>query len=258
MCEARQYPTEACDVRYAYSTMFPFPASPNIAKRWLSRADSRAVDRSGSGSAIPSRVPWVWKKVAHVHSWAQSVGSGSELGLHPGVAGCGYRKLLCAHCQRVRIEELELFHPYFRVTQRLAQYIHELCKVMTVQEVAQHFGLDWKTVKDIDKLFWNGTTANRTSKGFADPGHRRDLDPQGAPIPDGGPGLPDWPGGLDRKKSQSQNLEPFFNQMTPNQRRSLEAIVMDMWDPYIKAVQKKVPHVKIVFDLFHVVARSTG
>ncbi len=30
---------------------------------------------------------------------------------------------------------------------------------------------------------------------------------------------------------------------------------MDMWDPYIMAVMKKVPHVKIVFDLFHVVSQ---
>ena len=28
---------------------------------------------------------------------------------------------------------------------------------------------------------------------------------------------------------------------------------MDMWDPYIKAVREEVPHVKIVFDCFHVV-----
>jgi transposase len=28
-----------------------------------------------------------------------------------------------------------------------------------------------------------------------------------------------------------------------------------MWDPYIKAVRKKVPHPKIVFDLFHVVSQ---
>ena len=35
----------------------------------------------------------------------------------------------------------------------------------------------------------------------------------------------------------------------------MEAVVMDMWDPYIAAVRMKVPHVKIVFDLFHVVAQ---
>lgn len=29
---------------------------------------------------------------------------------------------------------------------------------------------------------------------------------------------------------------------------------MDMWDPYIQAVKNHVPHVKIIFDLFHVVS----
>jgi len=43
--------------------------------------------------------------------------------------------------------------------------------------------------------------------------------------------------------------------MPKKKRKTLEAIVMDMWDLYILAVVKKVPHVKIVFDLFHVVSR---
>ncbi len=38
------------------------------------------------------------------------------------------------------------------------------------------------------------------------------------------------------------------------QKKSLEAVVMDMWDPYIHAVKKHASHVKIVFDLFHVVS----
>jgi transposase len=64
-----------------------------------------------------------------------------------------YRKLLCAHCQRISIEELEVFHPFLRVTRRLAADIYKLCKVMTVTDVARHFQLDWKTVKDIDKHY---------------------------------------------------------------------------------------------------------
>lgn len=47
----------------------------------------------------------------------------------------------------------------------------------------------------------------------------------------------------------------FFNKMSKKQKDELEAIVMDMWGPYIMAVKKKVPHVKIVFDLFHVVSQ---
>jgi transposase len=64
---------------------------------------------------------------------------------------CDYRKLLGARCQRISIEELEIFHPYLRVTRRLAAEIHQLCKVLTVTDVARHLQLGWKTVKDIDK-----------------------------------------------------------------------------------------------------------
>ena len=62
-----------------------------------------------------------------------------------------YRKVYCPACVRVVVEELELARPWQRVTRRLARYIHQLCKVMSVADVARHFGQDWKTVKNIDK-----------------------------------------------------------------------------------------------------------
>lgn len=43
--------------------------------------------------------------------------------------------------------------------------------------------------------------------------------------------------------------------MGRKQRERSEAVVRDMWDPYIVAGRAKVPHVKVVFDLFHVVAQ---
>ncbi|MBI9077978.1 MAG: transposase [Desulfatibacillum sp.] len=56
--------------------------------------------------------------------------------------------------------------------------------------------------------------------------------------------------GEDRKAG---TLRAFFNGMTKEQKEAVQAIAMDMWDPFIKAVREEVPHVKIVFDLFHVV-----
>ena len=55
--------------------------------------------------------------------------------------GCSFRKVYWPTCGRVRIEDLEFFDPYPRVTRRLACYIHELCKRLTVPEVADHLGL---------------------------------------------------------------------------------------------------------------------
>lgn len=35
----------------------------------------------------------------------------------------------------------------------MARYIYDLCQYMTVSEVSRHPGLDWKTVKGIDKHY---------------------------------------------------------------------------------------------------------
>ena len=41
--------------------------------------------------------------------------------------------------------------PYARVTRRLADRVARLCKVASILHVARYFGLDWKTVKDLDR-----------------------------------------------------------------------------------------------------------
>ena len=64
-----------------------------------------------------------------------------------------YRKIWCAECDGVRVEQLSFADASKRVTHRLARYIHDLCKVMTVQDVADHLELNPKTVKAIDKSF---------------------------------------------------------------------------------------------------------
>ncbi|MBW2142437.1 MAG: hypothetical protein JRG97_15495 [Deltaproteobacteria bacterium] len=69
---------------------------------------------------------------------------------------CWFRKVYCTKCAQIVVEGLEFVRPYQRVTLRLAQYIHELCKMLTVAEAAEHLGLDWKTVKNIDKVFLEG------------------------------------------------------------------------------------------------------
>ena len=41
--------------------------------------------------------------------------------------------------------------------------------------------------------------------------------------------------GKDRK---AKTLKRFFNQLSIKQRNGIEAVVMDMWDPFIRAVKK--------------------
>jgi transposase len=55
----------------------------------------------------------------------------------------------------------------------------------------------------------------------------------------------------DRKQA---SLDGFYQGLTPGQLASIEAIAMDMWDPYIASTKAHVPGAvaKIVFDRYHV------
>jgi len=51
-----------------------------------------------------------------------------------------------------------------------------------------------------------------------------------------------------------QSLESYYQQFTREELAKVEAVAMDMWDPYIAATKAHVPEAdkKIVFDRFHV------
>lgn len=52
----------------------------------------------------------------------------------------------------------------------------------------------------------------------------------------------------------TESLASFFVKLTPEQRAGIEAIAMDMWEPYQHAIHAHVPGAaeKIVFDRFHI------
>jgi transposase len=55
----------------------------------------------------------------------------------------------------------------------------------------------------------------------------------------------------ERKQS---SLDGFWATLTPEQLAGIEAVAMDMWDPYVASVREHVPQAedKIVFDKFHI------
>lgn len=122
---------------------------------------NQSVDRDASKASIEILPYRGFKPVCHrrghkadvAHSWAKRRVRDLNLATAQLWLDCHYRKLYCLVCQRISVEDLELFDPYIRVTRRLAYYIYQLCQVMTVAEVAKHLNLDWKTVKNIDKKF---------------------------------------------------------------------------------------------------------
>jgi len=185
------------------------------------------------------------QKACGVHSWSERTVRDLNMATARVWIRCQYRKLFCPQCQGIHIEDLELFHPYLRVTRRMAQYVYQLCRMLTVSDVARHLGLNWKTVKDIDKYYLeadygqpdlNGLRILAVDEISIRKGHRYltvVLDYLSGRV---------VYVGKDRK---AKTLERFFNQFSDEQLDGIEAVVMDMWDPFIKAVKKKCLKLKL-------------
>jgi len=115
---------------------------------------------------------------------------------------------------------------------------------MTVSEVARHLGLDWKTVKAIDKFYLERDYAQPDYQGL------RILAVDEISITKGHRYLTivlDYLSGrvvFVGKDRKAKTLERLFNQFNAKQRNAIEAIVMDMWDPFIKAVKKNCLRLK--------------
>jgi transposase len=69
-----------------------------------------------------------------------------------------------------------------------------------------------------------------------------------------GKGTVEWVG-VDRKK---EALDLHFQTLTLEQRAHIEAVGLDMWDPFIASIQQYVPGAmdKMVFDRFHIMKHA--
>lgn len=230
---------------------FPF-SRVKICSQWISR-DRRfarlSLEADGRFTAICSRCQ---SKTSRVHSKHRRVVRDLSLTETKIELSVPLRKVYCASCG-VRVEDLEFVRPWGRVTNRLANYIKDLCKRMTVKDVAEHVGLDWKTVKKIDKEALEEEFGDTDYGGLSilaiDEISRRKGHDYLTVVLDYLTGRVVWVGeGRDEKA-----VTAFFEGMTQEQREGIKAVAIDMWDPYINMVKQWCPGAKIVFDLFHVV-----
>lgn len=164
-----------------------------------------------------------------------------------------YRKVWCEQCGGVRVEHLSFCETGKHVTHRLARYVHDLCKVLTIKEVAERFELHPTTVKEIDKSFlaedfgqtdYSDLIILAIDEIALKKGHTYMT-----VVLNYLTGRVVWMG----EGRTMETLDKFFNGMTDQQKARIEAVAMDMWEAYINRVQHHCPQANIVFDFFHVV-----
>ena len=61
------------------------------------------------------------------------------------------------------------------------------------------------------------------------------------------------------EERKTESLAAYYAQLTEDQKRALQAVAMDMWEPYIGATRNGLPDgdAKIVFDRFHIMRDMT-
>ena len=163
-------------------------------------------------------------------------------------------KLHC-HCGHRGYETIDFTRPYSHCTKRYEEFVYRLTERMTISDVVMITGLDWKTVKDIDKYYIKKRLVelqdlNPVGLGIDEiayeKGHKyltvvRDLD-LNCVI---------WIG-LGRKK---ETLDAFFTLLGEEKQRLIAVVVLDMWDPYIASVKEYCPSADIVIDKFHIIKK---
>lgn len=164
------------------------------------------------------------------------------------------RKIRCETCG-IRVEALSFVAPYRRFTKRFERAVAELCRKLPIQDVAEHFGLSWSTVKEIDRRRLVGEVGTPCYDGLrllaVDEIAVRKGQNYLTNVLDLESGRVVWMG----EGRSEETLTAFFAELTPEQRATIEAVATDMAAGYGKAVAEACPQAKLVYDLFHVVAK---
>ncbi len=165
------------------------------------------------------------------------------------------RKLRCANCRTIRTEGHGFLGSYRRYTLRFERAVADLCQILPIKHVAEHFGLSWHAVREIDKRrlqrevgtpCYDGLRLLAVDEVAVHKGHTyltTVLDLETGRIV--------WVG----KGRSEATLASFFEELTSEQRNSIEAVASDMAAGFRNAVEKACPKAAQVYDLFHVVAK---
>ncbi len=162
------------------------------------------------------------------------------------------QRVFCRACKIVRQVKVSFAEKQRSFTKAFENYALELCRHMTIKGVANHLGVSWDTVKDIQKRYLH-RHFSRPKLGklvhiaideiSIGKGHRYltiVLDLESGKVVFVGDGK-----GKDA-------LIPFWKRLRRSKAK-IEAVAIDMSPAYFSAVMDNLEDAAIVFDRFHMV-----
>ena len=196
---------------------------------------------SSCGGADVTATPVGWRIVR-----------GVPIGRRPFEMNVRMHRLKCHECGAYRMEQLEfLSSSHSHITRALERTIIELREDMSISAIANYFGVDWKTVKNVDKehlrrKYRNIPLADVKTIGVDEIYVRRrryktivrDLQ-TGAVLH-----VADGRG--------ADALKPFGRRLH-SANAQVQAIAMDMAAGYAAWAHEDIPDAVIVYDHFHLI-----
>lgn len=154
----------------------------------------------------------------------------------------------------VRQEQFAWLATHSATSKRFAYYIGQRCRSASIKDIATEFGLNWKTVKEMDKEYMRaqleqappiepsviGIDEVSVCKGHEYRIIVSDLEKK----------CPIWFGGKDRSE---ESMKEFYDYLGSEKCKGIRLAVMDMWKAFENSAQEHIPQAAILYDKFHVV-----
>jgi transposase len=169
-------------------------------------------------------------------------------------------RLQCPRCGPT-VEQIPWLDRYQRLTKRLAETIARLAQVLPLTQVAALYHVSWDTVKQIDHRALAARLGPLEASDLS--GVRRIAIDEFALHR--GQTYATLVVDVDTKRvvwvhrgRDAEALTGFFAALGPAGCAQIEAVVLDLAIPFVKAVRAHCPKAAIVYDLFHALARYTA
>jgi transposase len=161
-----------------------------------------------------------------------------------------FYRIRCPDCG-LKIEKVEQLPSKAPFSRRFEEAVGQACESASARRVARQFGLAQSTVRAIDWRYLERWEAQRRRPRLGHMGvdeiflgKKMEFITVVSNLESG---EPLW-FGADRKK---QTLDEFCrSQLSARQRQRIEAICVDMWEPYWRSIQEWATNGAIVYDKF--------
>jgi transposase len=163
------------------------------------------------------------------------------------------RRFRCEHCGRIFTEELPFVDSHRRQSLAFEKHVYQSCLGSSRKVVAVREGLSHSTVKQIFN-YWATLNHARSV-----PGATRVLGIDEISLKKRHKQFVLVISDITRKcilavlpDREKKTLEHWIGGLSPDERRAIRFVSIDMWAPYQQAARNKIPHAQVVVDRFHV------